>query len=93
MKRLVMVSMALLPLTGCMDPNSVDAQTHCLVPSMCLDLPGNHGNGPGFWGAVAAMPRYIPQQPVVVVQPMQPTQLPGSVTCTQMGAFTNCSEW
>jgi hypothetical protein len=42
-------------LSGCMSPNDPDAQTHCLVPSMCLDIPANRGNGPGFWGTVAAM--------------------------------------
>ena len=37
-------------LSGCMNPNDPDAQTHCLIPSMCLDIAGNRGNGPGFWG-------------------------------------------
>ena len=38
-----------------MNPNDPDTQTHCLVPSMCLDIAGNRGNGPGFWGTAAAM--------------------------------------
>jgi len=51
----VFLASLLAILAGCMNPNDPDAQTHCLVPSMCLDIPANRGNGPGFWGTTAAM--------------------------------------
>jgi hypothetical protein len=95
MKRLLIAGAMALPalLTGCMDPNSVDAQTHCLIPSMCLDIPGNHGNGPGFWGTVAASrPQYI-APPVAPAPPMQPVQHMQHVTCTKQGVFTDCDAW
>jgi hypothetical protein len=94
MKRPLMAGVAALPalLAGCMDPNSVDAQTHCLIPSMCLDIPANRGSGPGFSGTAAAIPQYVAPPPVAApaVQPVPRMQ---HVTCTQQGVFTDCDAW
>lgn len=60
------VLLALGLLGGCMTPNDPDARTHCLVPSMCLDIPANRGNGPGFygvWGVPPPSPATDPQRP------------------------------
>jgi hypothetical protein len=47
--RLGAVILALGLLGGCMNPDDPDAKTHCLIPSMCLDIAANRGNGPGFF--------------------------------------------
>lgn len=51
MRKVLLLSV--VALTGCMNPHDPDAYTHCLIPSMCLDIAANRGNGPGFWGAYA----------------------------------------
>jgi hypothetical protein len=61
MKRFLGASLALALLSGCMSANDPDAQTHCLIASMCLDIAGNRGSGPGFSGAMASM-FWIPNQ-------------------------------
>ena len=80
MHRIFIACAALIGLAGCQDPNSIDAQTHCLVPSMCLDIPANHGSGPGFYGTLAAFSAAAGQQSYqpTYVQSYQPTALPQS---------------
>lgn len=47
-------------LGGCMNQNDPDARTHCLIPSMCLDIAANRGTGPGFYGFWGAAPPPLP---------------------------------
>lgn len=48
--------LALGLLGGCMNANDPDARTHCLIPSMCLDIAANRGSGPGFYGVWGIAP-------------------------------------
>jgi hypothetical protein len=70
-----------LTLSGCMDPDDPDAATHCLSRFACLDIPGNRGNGPGFWGTLEKMPAY------------SPPSRPSTVTCMQSGNITTCNSY
>jgi hypothetical protein len=88
---------SLLALAGCMSPNDPDARTHCLIPSMCLDIAANHGNGPGFRGtaaAISAATANIPQAPAPILP--TPTYGPQNqvhiapFTCNRAGNFVHC---
>jgi hypothetical protein len=93
MCRLLLIGAAALTLAGCMNPNDPDTQTHCLVSSMCLDIPANRGDGPGFWGTAAALsaPRAVPATVYVTPAPIPPPPPPVHVNCYTSGPWTSCN--